>query len=124
MTMPHERMRSLRWGGEALEEIRLDQTLPDEIRARAMELQSAYPEAEALKQLVAEGVSGLPQAWADAMCAALELFKRIQFGGHGSKETRHTLLFTLRHYPDQYTIEVLALGDSLAGWLEPEDRRW
>lgn len=122
MTMPHECMRALRWGGEALEEIGLDTTLTDEIRARAMALRSAYPEAEALKQLVAEGVHGLPQAWADAMCAALDLFEGIQFGGHGSKETRHTLLFTLRHYPNQHTIEVMARGDALAWWLGPEDR--
>ena len=124
MTMPNERMRALRWGGEALEEIGLDLTLTDEIRSRAMELRSAYPEAEALKQLVAEGVHGLPQVWTGAMCAALELFERIQFSGLGSEETRHTLLFTLRHYPNQYTIEVMAREDSLAWWLEPEDRRW
>lgn len=125
MTMPDERMRSLRWGCELLGELVLDTTLPEALRARARDLVPAYPVPHGLVKLLDDDAAALPQAWVAAMTDALDLFEEIRLGLHGSEETRKSLRFTLRHFPDKGTIRQMGKADKaspLAWWLAAEDR--
>jgi len=52
MTLPHERMRALRWGAELLLMIEHDGSVPAEFRNRAAQLRSQYPTPLRLLELV------------------------------------------------------------------------
>ena len=123
MTMPNERMRSLRWGWEVLEELSLDETLAEGIRERSREVRLRYPSPQVLLAHILSDAPqpGLPLEWTQAFRDALELFWKVQYGGLGSKETRNSLLYTLRHFPEGSTIDILELKDTWGPWLEPED---
>ena len=111
MTMPNERMRSLRWGSELLGELVLDTTLPEALRVRARDLVPAYPVPHALVKLLGDDTSALPQTWVAAMTDALDLFAEIRRGLHGSEATRKSLRFTLRHFPDEGTIRQMGKAE-------------
>jgi hypothetical protein len=117
-------MRSLRWGWEVLEEMGLDETLSEEIRERAREVRLGYPSPQALLAHILSDAPqpGLPLEWTQAFRDALALFWKVQYGGLGSKETRHALLYTLRHFPEGGTIDILEVKDAWGPWLEPEDK--
>ena len=121
MTMPIERMRALRWGYELLQEMGQDQSLPEVTRARAGALLVVYPVPEALARHVVEDRGGLPKTWADALSEALDLFEAVGFRGQSSAQTRRSLLFTRRHYPDHQHIRLMANVGSLKDWLAAED---
>lgn len=48
----------------------------------------------------------MPPAWAAVLEASLGLFVQVQLG-RGSPQTRNDLRFTLRHFPEHFTIELL-----------------
>lgn len=121
MTMPDERTRALRWGFELLAHLEDDSDLTEPLRARALATLPDYPSPQRLEQLISSDAQGLPRSWANAMSKARGLFDEIWFGQHGSTETRHHLLYTLRHHPDEETIRAMACTDSLSDWLLPED---
>ena len=123
MTMPNERMRALRWGGELLDEIGLDETLPDALRVRARALRPVYPRPEALEQLLIEEALGLPEIWGNALRGAMDLFQDVRLGLHGSEATRRSLLYTLRHFPEKREIPSDIGRVPLGWWLEPEGER-
>ena len=122
MTMPIERMRALRWGYELLQEMGQDQSLPEVTRARAGALLAAYPIPEALARHVVDERGGLPKTWGDSMSEALNLFEAVGFSGQGSVQTRRSLLFTRRHYPERSLIGLMVRVSSLRHWLAAEDQ--
>lgn len=121
MTIPVERMRALRWGYELLQEMGQDQSLPQEARARPGALLAVYPMPHALAQHVSDERGGLPMTWADAMAEAQDLFQEVGISGQGSVQTRRSLLFTRRHYPDRSLIGLMMRVRSLQDWLAAEE---
>lgn len=96
MTMPNERMRSLRLGWELLEAMQHDASLLVEIVQRATGPLLTYPSADVLATLVGPTPPALLSTVGHSIDAARALFKRVRYGGHRSVETRNHVLFTLR----------------------------
>lgn len=123
MTTASERTRALRWGAELLLELQHDATVPPALRARAATIQPRYPSAEQMRAIMGSDTADLPSEWAEAIGDALGLFQELSRSCVGNDETRRSLLFTLRHFPDRSTIKVLGLSRRnfcLADWLQPE----
>jgi len=60
MTMPHERMRSIRFGHETLNEAVSDNTLPQALRQRAETLWQLYPTSAQLEAHLTRDAATLP----------------------------------------------------------------
>jgi hypothetical protein len=123
MTMPDERTRSLRWGFEFLGEMLSDETIEDSIRAAAQRLLLTYPRPEQILEWIEADAPGLPQAATEALVDASALWTRLQFSSQGTQETRHTLMFVQRHFPEPWLSQMLGAApiDGLRSWLLPED---
>ena len=104
MTMPHERTRSLRWGFEFLGEMLSDETIEDSIRAEAQRLLFTYPRPEQILELIEADAPALPQASIEALVNASALWARLRVSGQGNEETRHTLKFVQRHFPEPWLV--------------------
>jgi hypothetical protein len=109
MTMPDERTRAIRWGGELLEQIASDIALPDTMIAAAQRIALMYPTPKALEDRLRSCAAGLPPAWATALLDAHELFDETRASALGSASTRSHLMYTLRHFPDEMTNRAMAL---------------
>jgi hypothetical protein len=124
MTLPVERMRSLRWGLELLQAIPVDPSLPDAIQRRALDLAPRYPTPEDLRHLLADGAFGLPEDHRLAIHDAAALFDDLRLGGWGSQATRHHLQYVLRHFPKANSVPRMSerpIFGGLSDWIEPED---
>ena len=123
MTMPHERTRSLRWGFEFLGEMLLDETIEASIRAMAQRLLLTYPRPEQILELIEADAPGLSQKEIDALIEASVLWARLRTSGQGSDETRHTLMFVQRHFPEPWLSQRLGTASEggVRRWLLPED---
>ena len=122
VTVPHERTRAIDWGKEMLTSIQEDDSIPAALRARAGAIDPEYPTALALQDWLAAGKIGVPQDWAESISTAYQLFLDVQWPVVGSEATRRELTATLRHFPDSYTIDLMATSDeSIASWLLPAD---
>jgi len=127
MTMPHERMRSLRWGLELLQALQADPSIPLALVARAAALAQTYPTAQTLMTMLQADRPQLPEGFGESVDGARALFEEVQFGGHGSQETRRDTLFTLRHFPMRGAAASAANATGLGSfknWLAPEDSAW
>ncbi len=125
MTMPDERTRSLRWGYEFLGEMVLDETIDASLRDAAQRLRLTYPRPVQILQWIEADAPGLPQAAAQALVEAGELWTRLQFSHQGTQETRHALRFVQRHFPEPWLSQLLgnASGEGLRRWLLPEEEQ-
>ena len=123
MTMPDERTRSLRWGFEFLGEMLSDETIEDSIRASAQRLLLTYPRPAQIFEWIEADAPGLPQAATEALVDASALWTRLQLSSQGTQETRHTLKFVQRHFPEPWLSQMLGVApiDGLRSWLLPED---
>ncbi len=123
MTVPHERMRALRWGAELLPLIEQDGLVPTELRQRAALLRGSYPDPSQLIELVQNDAPAMPMEWAQAIFDAHQLFLQLQFKSLGNEETRNLLRFTQRHFADPGLLPVwtqTCKGFSIRNWLLPE----
>ena len=125
MTMPDERTRSLRWGFEFLGEMLLDETIEDSLRTTAQRLLLTYPRPDQILEWIEADAPGLPQAAAEALMEASELWTRLQFSHQGTQETRHALRFVQRHFPEPWLSQLLcnASKEGLRRWLLPEETK-
>lgn len=123
MTMPDERTRSIRWGFELLGDMLLETSIDASIRAIAQRLLETYPNPELVLTLINADAPKLPEEAAEALVAAGELWQRLRRSNQGTEETRHSLLFTERHFPNASTSSMLGRKnfDGLRIWLLPED---
>jgi len=124
VTMPDERTRSIRWGGELLAAIANDLEIDEITRGAALRLLTPYPTPEQILRWIEDGVFCLPSDAAESLAAAAELFNRLQFSRQGTSETRHDLMYTRRHFPGAQ--DALAWGRgarqfSIRTWLMPDD---
>lgn len=117
MTMPDERMRALRWGGELLEQIACDTSLPDSMIGAAKRISLTYPTPQALEDRLRSGAIGLPPDWTTALLDALELFHELRVGAIGSARTRSDVRYALRHFPDKMTMRAMSRTSSIQEWL-------
>jgi hypothetical protein len=117
MTMPDERMRAVRWGGELLAQIASDGSLPDTTIESAKQIALIYPSPQLLEDRLHSGAAGLPPEWTAALYEALALFEKINCRIEGSARTRTELKYTLRHFPDRVTIRVMSRATRLEEWL-------
>ena len=126
MTMPDERTRSLRWGFEFLGEMLSDETIDDHTRATAQRLLLSYPRPEHILELIEADAPGLLQTAAEALVDASALWARLQVSRQGSEETRHTLMFVQRHFPEPWLSRMLGQvpTDGLRRWLLPQDHEY
>jgi hypothetical protein len=120
MTMPDERMRAVRWGAELLDQMVIDDSLPEAAIAAAKRIGLTYPTAQALEGRLQSGAIGLPPDWTAALLDACEFFDKLRIGALGSKRTRSELQYTLRHFPDERTIRAMARTPQLGEWLRPD----
>jgi hypothetical protein len=123
MTMPDERMRAIVWGGELLEQIANDVSLPKTTIAAAQRIAQNYPSAHALEERLLSRAVGLPPEWATGLLDALELFEEMYESEHGSAGMRSQLRSTLRHFPDRTTVRVMLRASPLSAWLQMDTRR-
>ena len=121
MTTPLERMRSIRWGREVLEQIAIDPLVPGPMQVRAAVLSSKYPTTDLIEGHIANSGHGLPLDWAVILGQALTLFGEIGGDGFGSDDTRLRIRYVQRHYPEPNLLAFFSQGYSLQGWLKPED---
>ena len=123
MTMPDERTRSLRWGFEFLGEMLLDETIDVSIRATAQNLLLIYPRPEKILELIEADAPGLPKTQIEALVEASALWARLRTSRQGSDETRHTLMFVQRHFPEPWLSQRLGTASEggVRRWLLPED---
>jgi len=124
MTLPLERTRSLRWGYEALQEIRDTDLVAGIQRARAIELLRAYPSPDAVLEWIRADAACMP---ADA-CLAIEqtgaLLRSIWYSDDCPAQLRRSLMFTLRHFPSIGDTKHWAMATghwTIRTWLLPED---
>ncbi|MDC8773344.1 BPSL0761 family protein [Roseateles albus] len=120
MTVPHERMRALRWGAELLPLIEQDGLVPAELRQRAALLRGSYPEPSQLIELVLENAPTMPLTWAKAIFEAHLLFLQLQSPNVGSEETRNLLRYALRHFAQPHLLRDWTItdpGNSIQTWL-------
>lgn len=125
MTMPDERMRSLRWGWEVLKALGADLFREPEWVERATHLLRNYPAPELLTGLVESPGAPLPAACQAAIDQARDLFE-VACSDTRSVALRRDLQYTLRHFPS--TSVVKALGGAsrigcLGDWLSREADR-
>ena len=120
MTMPHERACAIRWGRENLMEIQADKRIGRAMKARAAEIFKAYPAESELQSWIDKTVVVLPEHSAEAMDEARRLFEAIDRakGWKGTAELRRSLLYTLRHFPQEYEIRWRrGKGFGFDGWV-------
>ncbi|MCV2361638.1 hypothetical protein LNV08_21955 [Paucibacter sp. TC2R-5] len=124
MSTPSERMRALRWGGELLRAMTLEETLGFEIRQRAAQLIPDYPTPLDLIHLVETDAPLIHLRWAASIDAAGSLFD-VLGAIHLEDETLiRKLMCTRRHYPELWLRQTWCEPNpifSIRYWLLPED---
>ena len=124
MTMPHERTRSLRWGSEVLQEIFDDDMVGINERTKAAELLRNFPSAAEVSEWIQLDVSCIPAEAALAIEGAGELLQVMLRSPASSAKLKHSVMFTLRHYPCAGETErwtASGRDGSIREWLLPED---
>jgi len=123
MTMPHERTRSVRWGYELLEEMLLDETIDEAIRATARSLVATYPSPDEILNLVEANAQALPQHVSEALVKAGELWVLLRRSHQGTEATKHSLMYVERHYPEPWIAQALGKAPlhGVRSWLLPEN---
>ena len=122
MTMPHERMRSLRWGWDVLRALEADLTQERMWVERARKVLLTYLAPDDLERLVETPGAQMPATFAAAINDVRELFEVVRLCT-SSAALRRDLQYTLRHFPSAGVARVLVnaatLGD-LDSWLAVE----
>jgi hypothetical protein len=124
MTMPNERTRSLRWGYEALVEMRDNAELQDVYKLSAAAMLDMYPAPSLVSEWISAELRHIPLAAAAAIDAAGKLFIDLSHSDRCPDEIRKALSFVLRHYPLRGEAEPWALDvnhEPITDWLMPED---
>ncbi len=101
-------MRSIGWGADLLARLQQDATIPEDLKLVARQLAVSYPSSGTLLDLLTNSSSPFPANAGRSIENARALFEKVRSVGAGTEETRHHLLYTMRHFP-------------LAGWAEDAD---
>lgn len=100
-----------------------DEAIEESTRAIAQRLLLTYPRPEKILELIETDAPRLPQTTIEALVEASALWAQLQVSSQGSEETRHTLMFVQRHFPEPWFSQMLgpALIGGLRRGLLPED---
>jgi hypothetical protein len=120
MTMPDEQMRALRFGGETLNEVVGDNSLPAATRQRAQSALQHYRRPADQMCLPTAERATLPPDWAAALTAVQALLRDLRRQPGMTDTLRRSIDVTLRHFPDEGLIERLASLQHCAECLQPE----
>ena len=124
MTMTDERTRSIRWGGELLEAMLADASIEPELKRKAELFMKTYPWPDIVSDWITNDFNYVPADQAGALVGAYELFLELRRqSGQGSKETRHHLMYVMRHFPDPSDVKHWASeypDTSLREWVSFE----
>lgn len=123
MTVPSERTKSIRWGFEFLGELLLDSTVDDSIRAMAERVLVAYPPPDLIRHLIDVDATSIPRPAAEALVKAAELWTVLRRSRQGTEETKRSLMYVERHFPERSIAESLGRSPvhGVRTWLLPED---
>lgn len=128
MITPSERTRALLWGGELLRELAGDPSTGEIDRARAVTLLRSCPTPAVLQSRVAATARVIPSEAAEAIEGAGDLFRHFQLDERWPPEIRHSLRYTLRHFPEPgHAVRWLSPGPAsfFGPWLSlDEDFPW
>ncbi len=127
MTMPHERTRSLRWAFEVLHEIRDDALVNDGDRAKAAKLLVTFPTPETVLEWIQSDASCIPVDAALAIEETGVLLSSIYRSETCPAKLGHSVMFTLRHFPQPGSAERWAKSSAawtITTWLLPEDHHY
>ena len=103
-----ERLRAIRWGGELLERIASDMSLPSAIADEAARIGVRYPSAAALEELSGRGNFDLPTEWRSTLYDAFILLFELAVIPRGSEDTPLRLRYTKRHFPNMWCMRALS----------------
>jgi hypothetical protein len=123
MTMPHERLRSLRWSYEVLLEISSSTMHGEDDRDRAEQVLASLPTPQELVALLSKKAV-LPGSAADAIDTAGAFFRDHRRAGRCTPDCQAQLDFVLRHYPEVGEAQLWAqeaIAGDLCEWLMSED---
>src|SRR5437868_4093680 len=101
MTMPHERMRSLRWAWEVLTALECNLFGEPMWVDRAARLVQNFPCPSDLEHLVEAPATSLAMTSAATLNETRELFEEILASQGRSTVLRNDLRYTLRHFPSE-----------------------
>lgn len=122
MTMPDERMRSLRWAWEVLKSIESNSLREPSWVDRATRLAQTFPSPEHLECMLS-GSTSAPATFQVTLNETRSLFEEILAAVGGSSELRNDVRSTLRHFPSEGATRALANAATVGGlseWLEVE----
>ena len=119
MTMPDERFRAIRWGGELLQQMQDDRFVPARMRDRAKAIAQHYPSDAALRGALERVPTVMPENWLNAIENARALFDDLAASLVGGAETKRKLLYTMRHYPLRGETGQWSWQESWP-WLQPD----
>lgn len=123
MTMPHERLRCLRWARELLVDITSGNESSESDRRIAGILLETFPAPQELLAWVRGGMA-LPDSAAAAIDAGGAFFRELRHASWSSPEQRRHLEFVLRHYPANGEASLWVpehCAGTLHEWLMPEN---
>jgi len=120
MTMPDERMRAIRWGGELLALMADEPALPQSVRVRAQALRATYPTQDAIERALGDDAP-MPPTWAERLISVGRLFVEVRWAREAPEQVRRAALHTLRHFPDEQTIGWME-RQTLGHWLAVDRR--
>lgn len=123
MTMPHERLRCLRWARELLADIASCNAGSESDRSIANRLLETFPARQDLLAWVRGGLA-LPEGAAAAIDAGGKYFRELRHASWLLPTQRRHLEFVLRHYPNDGEAPLWVTDDcagTLQEWLMPED---
>ena len=124
MTTPEDRLRSICWGGELLEAMQQDATLPMDWRDAAGKIGADYPSKSSLLELLATQTDGFPNPAGQTIEHARNLFESMLGAASCSADIRRHLLYTMRHFPaagwSKHADRAARLGN-LDEWLASDD---
>jgi hypothetical protein len=125
VTMPHERFRAIRWGGELLQQMQDDRSVLAGMRERANEIAEHYPSDAALREAFEREPTVVPEIWINAIESAGALFQHLRFSPAGNAETRHQMRCAMRHFPlpGSATHWYMHRDWQLGPWLQPDQGR-
>jgi hypothetical protein len=107
MTMPHERLRSLRFGREALVRIAADASLDRAVQQHAAWLLDRYPAMEDIDRIDGLRYGGMRLMDVEVLDGALALFNELAREGGVDEELRRQLWGVLRNFPERMEISAL-----------------
>ncbi len=124
MTTPQDRLRSLKWGFELLDAVRLDARLDSTVRARAFDLLQAYPYLQLVTALRSGGALNLPADFQRGVGETRKFLGELRSDPQAPEDLKQHALYTQRHFPTPESLGWILLPGAerlIKDWIELPD---